>query len=481
MIVEGQKAKVTWGNRNASYFIGLGYEKLNVRDEFEIPMEHLTSGSRAVINLICDFCGEHFTNKFSVISKSKNHFCKKKCQDQFLVGKPSWNAKKVIVNCGQCAKKIDRSEYETKNHKNLFCSRKCANNFMVGKGKIRSERFTLQCDYCTKEIIRTQSEIDRSKNHFCDSKCASAYLKGKELVERQKRVETKCNYCDELIHRIPSRVSSFENQYCNQECYVKWMNENGIHKSIGENLKKGSFVNCTTCNEKIYKKKVHFSKSKTNKFYCSKVCLNVDKRTWSLPQNTKQPDRHIRVKCYNCEKEKTMIKSAFDKNKYFFCSYDCYHKRRIEITNFKQTGTSIHIKVNNYLSEIEKENKNEIQFGYYSADIFLPRENLIIEIMGDYWHSNPLKYKNVNDLNNIQRKNIKKDKLKNKLILNNFKVPILYLWERDINENFNVCKKLIQYFIENNGDIVDFHSYNYFTDNQVLYVDKNLIDPYFNL
>ena len=66
--------------------------------------------------------------------------------------------------------------------------------------------------------------------------------------------------------------------------------------------------------------------------------------------------------------------------------------------------------------------------------------NLIIEINGDYWHCNPLIYKETDIItypNNIKKcaKAIwKKDKVKQNYITNK-KYELLIVWENEINEN----------------------------------------------
>lgn len=66
-------------------------------------------------------------------------------------------------------------------------------------------------------------------------------------------------------------------------------------------------------------------------------------------------------------------------------------------------------------------------------DFYLPESNLLIEIDGDYYHSNPLIYEN-KQLNRMQIKNKKIDEYKNKWALLNC-IPIMRIWEYDIRNN----------------------------------------------
>lgn len=68
---------------------------------------------------------------------------------------------------------------------------------------------------------------------------------------------------------------------------------------------------------------------------------------------------------------------------------------------------------------------------YY--DFYLSDINVIFEINGSYWHSDPRLYEDTK-LNPTQKKNKRVDKIKNKWAVEH-KIPIYYFWEKDINEN----------------------------------------------
>ena len=78
----------------------------------------------------------------------------------------------------------------------------------------------------------------------------------------------------------------------------------------------------------------------------------------------------------------------------------------------------------------------------FDYDFYLPSKNLLIEIDGDYWHGNPDVYTEA-VLNNMQRKNRGKDKLKTKHAADrNFKLA--RYWEHDINnDRLSVVRTLI--------------------------------------
>lgn len=132
-------------------------------------------------------------------------------------------------------------------------------------------------------------------------------------------------------------------------------------------------------------------------------------------------------------------------------------------------------------SILEKNNisfEREKSVKYYCIDNYLVESKLMIEVMGDYWHSNPLKFSN--KINQIQYDRIPKDKAKHTYVKNKYNVEILYLWESsDIYGNQNLCEKLILEYIKRNGKLYNYHSFNYcLNENGDVCIKDNLIIPY---
>lgn len=77
-------------------------------------------------------------------------------------------------------------------------------------------------------------------------------------------------------------------------------------------------------------------------------------------------------------------------------------------------------------------------------DFYLPNDNLIIEVDGDYYHSFGLTYEQMCPM---QKRNKRVDELKDKWALMHG-IPILRFWEHDINDNsefvFKKLKEMIQ-------------------------------------
>ena len=134
--------------------------------------------------------------------------------------------------------------------------------------------------------------------------------------------------------------------------------------------------------------------------------------------------------------------------------------------------------VNDILLDNQINYINEKTIGYYSVDNYLIDCNLIIEVMGDYFHSNPQIY-NLEELNDMQNKDLNRDKRKHTYIQKYNSIEILYLWESDIKDRKDVCEQLILSYIANNGKLDDYNSFNFYLCNNKLQLKENKINPYF--
>ena len=149
----------------------------------------------------------------------------------------------------------------------------------------------------------------------------------------------------------------------------------------------------------------------------------------------------------------------------------------VQLSNsIKRTATRPQLEVNSILDKMGIKYINEALFDWYCIDNYLLDYNLSIEVMGDFWHCNPIKYLSIK--HNIQKKQITKDRVKQSYIINKYNIPILYLWEYDIIYNPDICKKLIFEFIYKQGILDNYHSFNYSIKNDVLILNQNLVLPY---
>lgn len=142
-----------------------------------------------------------------------------------------------------------------------------------------------------------------------------------------------------------------------------------------------------------------------------------------------------------------------------------------------RTLTKPQIITNDILDYLGISYENETPFKYYAVDNYLSDSNLVIEVMGDYWHSSPMLY-TIDDVSKTQRKIIRRDKAKRTYLQEHYAIPILYLWESDLSKREEVCKKLVRKYIQTNGILDNYHSFNYHIDDDgVLRLNSEIIIP----
>lgn len=473
-IVEDQLVEVKWSNRNNSYYSALGYKDFKNGESLTVKITDLPKSSRSIVKVICDHCKEVHDASYNRKSNSKNHFFSKKCSDLFKIGKPSRNSNPNTVKCSNCQKNIKRNNSQLARNQNSYCSKTCSNKHRstLTLGKIKVFRCVVECKCCSKTLLRTKTELQRGKEIFCDKECISKYYKGKSNLNLKKRTLVECYICKKEIERIPSRLKNQDRHFCSQTCRKVWMgtDEYSILLNRG-GLKE---IHCDRCDKPFFKKTCIIGENN----FCSRECSKEFLVSVLLKSNQSRLKEKIEVRCYNCNSSKRVNESVFKKNKYFFCSSKCYHEKRISITD-RSLMTSIHMTINEILKELNVTFNNEHQVGYYSLDIYLPKHNLAIEVMGDYWHSNPIKYPDYSMISHQRIKDINKDSRKHKFVTGFKGIPILYLWETDIKNNPEMCRGLIEEYCVNQGEIQDYHSFNYNFVKSGISIHENLIKPYF--
>ena len=137
--------------------------------------------------------------------------------------------------------------------------------------------------------------------------------------------------------------------------------------------------------------------------------------------------------------------------------------------------TKPQIGVDNILEELNIKYVNEYNCKYYAIDNYLSDYNLMIEVNGDYFHSNPLKF---TELNQMQIKGITRDKRKRTYIKRYKEIDILYLWESDIKNKPELCRELILEYVNNKGILSNYNSFNYLLVEGKLVMNECIVIPY---
>lgn len=300
---------------------------------------------------------------------------------------------------------------------------------MSAKGQLSG--YWVNCENCGKLIYKTKTNYNRHKHHYCSNKCQ---------LEKQHELsyeDRKCEICGMIFHVSKKSTQRF----CSIECQGKWQSTQiGILNPRSTKIE----IECEYCGKKFYEKAYKTKNGQHN--FCSNECRKAwYSNVFSQDDNWKEESR----------------------------------KRAIKILENKQldTNTKPQLIVNMMLDNLNIAYINERGFQYYAVDNYLNEHNLVIEVMGDFWHCNPLKYSSPNDYE-VHKKRIPRDKAKHTYFKNNYKIEILYLWEDDIYSNLDVCKSLINKYINNNGVLENYHSFNYHLENDKLVLNDNLVIPY---
>lgn len=231
-------------------------------------------------------------------------------------------------------------------------------------------------------------------------------------------------------------------------------------------------------------------------------------------ENNPRYSKKIDVVCDNCGKVFQKIPSVAkltnsEGENHNFCCRDCYYNFRKEYyvgERLYNTGTKVsdetkeklrkatlrqyasgnlnrqtkpQIIINSILFQNNISFINEYTIGYYSVDNYLNEKNLIIEVMGNYFHGNPNIYTTYDQLNDMQIKDITRDKRKHTYIKKYRDIDILYIWESEIKEDPILCEKIILQYISSGGVLQNYHSYNYCICNNELTLKQDVVNPYF--
>lgn len=256
-----------------------------------------------------------------------------------------------------------------------------------------------------------------------------------------------------------------------------------------------NIMNCSKIEVAKFVKKIFHISKKSSKRFCSVEC---QKKWQSLQTGILNPrSTRIEIECECCG-NKFYEKLYKTKNgQHNFCSIECRRnwysnvfsqndnwkeesrKRAVKILENKEidTNTKPQQIINGLLDNMNIPYTNEKGFEYYAVDNYLNECNLIIEVMGDFWHCHPQKY-NDNNIRDIQKKRIPKDKAKHTYLKNKYNIEVLYLWEDDIYNNLSVCEHLVNKYISNNGILENYHSFNYHIENEELIMNDKIIIPY---
>lgn len=276
------------------------------------------------------------------------------------------------------------------------------------------------------------------------------------------KVKTKCDYCNDELLCYPNKFLNNDCVFCSDEHYWKYKKEHALTKELSPSYKRIKTF-CTNCNKDINVIPANYNTTNSfgdNHNFCSRKCYWEYRSHYYVGEKSISANREYTEE----QRQKARIKSLENSRK------------------SSRFDTKIQLKINDLLTELNINYERERIMGYYAVDNYLTDYNLVIEVMGDYWHGNPIIFNSEKYLlNKIQDRGIHTDKIKSSYIKNHYNIDILYLWETDIDNDLEKCKQLILTYIDNVGNLTNYHSFNYTYCQNKLSLNNTLIIPYQNI
>lgn len=366
-----------------------------------------------------------------------------------------------------------------------------------------------KCSSCNALKPKEEFTIDSKSKRGVYSSCKLCeYLKRNELpiVDKWEEKEIMLvidNIINEKIKYINDLVTLLNNKTLEEICILL-----GYKIRIG-NKSLNVISKCEYCGKEVTK---FLSVFLNNKYvFCDHACYYKYKLELEPKGELHHSFTSKKSKCSNCKKEITIAPWQEKRTNEYgdchnFCSQHCYYEyrskyyvkekspmhgfqysdemrenARIRMIKMLSDGTMDkqtvpQKEINKILQEENIDFENERGYDYYAVDNYLLDYDLIIEVNGDYFHSNPNTFPE--NINKMQLKGIFRDKRKHTYIKKYYNIEILYLWEHDIKNNIELCRKLILEYIKNNGILENYNSFNYQLINDELVINKEIILGY---
>lgn len=292
---------------------------------------------------------------------------------------------------------------------------------------------TFNCEWCGKEVYQNRYHYNKNRHHYCSNEC-------QKKAQRQLAYEIrKCEVCGKEFECSKKSTQRF----CSDACQHEWQKGNTGTKNSHF---KSVLTHCTWCGKKFYIKPSKLANQMNT--FCSKKC----RQEWYAKYWSQRDEWR--------DKNRKKILKAFQEGK------------------MSNINTVPQVIANDILDRLDIPYLNEKPFVYYTVDNYLYEHNLIIEVMGDYWHVNPLIFSN-KKLTEVQRKRIPKDKAKHKYLAKYYGIECLYLWEHDLEKNAYLCELLTEQYYFNDGKLPDYNSFNYHLEDGQLALNDEIIYPLF--
>ena len=288
----------------------------------------------------------------------------------------------------------------------------------------------IPCEVCGKETYFTPFRVKKNKHFYCSPECSAV------AWHRRGTEERTCEHCGRpFVARL-----SVPQRFCSVECQAEWQRQlvgplNPRYTSVEHR--------CDYCG-KVHTVRPY--KLSQEHLFCSTKC----RRDWYA--NVWSQDDAWRKRS---------------------------RERAVEILSsgvVSQTHSKPQELVDSMLDGIGVRYTREKPIGTYSIDNYLDDYGLCIEVMGDFWHTNPNKY--IAPKYDKQIIATSRDVRKREYIKSVTGCYPLYLWESDIMKRLDMCAALVSKYIEACGMLQNYNSFNYTLDGDDLVLNQNIVSTF---
>ena len=265
-----------------------------------------------------------------------------------------------------------------------------------------------------------------------------------------KRHTFVCTNCGKTFSRSWDKHQ--EHNFCCFACAIEFQSKE----------KARAMKTCEYCGKEYYPKY-------NGQRFCSTICQNNWQKVVFKGEGNPRYRKDISIEertvvCPICGKS-FVTKNATLASRQIYCSMKCKRK------GFR--NSLVQQELYQEVLKLCPEAQEEYQSSYYSFDCFAA-PNLVVEMMGDYWHGNPTVFPK-EKWDKLQQKAHLKDTRKRRYLASK-QFKFLYIWESDWREERGKCLKLLELFFTQGLAYHD--SFNYELKEGEVVPKQNIIDFY---